>query len=357
MIDTLHLKLYDCSISENNKLAVTPATVQEGLPINDHHLFRTKKGTVITGSKAFYNSDLFNIDISPVYDLREDFFNTIPANIKIRLSLPKYNSLINNQPKLNLNSVTPDEQIKIFRDLNNRLQDIGILTDVGDSNITRLDSFLNISLEQKFTNYSELFKTMRLSRKETRNYNNETFLYKNNQGQIAVYDKNEDVKTKLKIDLPGNLMRIENRIFKKKNIKNRLKVFTLDDLQNNMSNVKQDYKENISKNIFKYDSFDSLDRITVNDVKQSIEQFKNNFGRNWLQMYFNTHGVKYLLTLTSREVLEEAFKEVLDTKKERMKLSRIRKIIDQSQFYSNLYLQNLNDLYSEIKNKFYKQVA
>lgn len=358
MIDTLKIRLGETNIKSKNDLIHVPPSHQGGLVFNDFDLYKTQTGKIVSGSKAYYNSDYFNLNLKPFPpELKKD--HVLNADISVQLSLPKYNSLLNNKPALNLNPVDQDEQVKIFRDLNERLFKIGITTDISDASLSRLDTFTNISLDHSYLNYADIFKTYHLPRKVSYTYASETFLFKNNQGEICVYDKNLDIKNKVGIDLQSNTLRIENRIFKKKNIFNRCNIFNLNELVQNQDSIKQDYFNIIGESFFKEESRQSFSQWDENIMIEALTVWKNTFpSARWYNDFLRVNGIVRWVVNSGEDVVIKALKDFFgDTQTGKRTFRRARKMVYDSRWAVDIVMKPVNDRYVELKEKFLKLAA
>jgi hypothetical protein len=183
----------------------------------DYDLFVDNAGEIVTGKKAYYNSDKFNVTISPKYSLKQDEVDknfstksylgdmvvenlhkvTVPeekfnAGIFVQTSLPRYFH------ENNFKSLTIPEEKKVLNQLEKDLAGIGIKTNIWESNISRVDAFTNLYTEENFNSYSNLFSIIQGTRLQNYTYNGETYLWKNGERQITVYDKVKDLKAKTK---------------------------------------------------------------------------------------------------------------------------------------------------------------
>ena len=139
--------------------------------------------------------------------------------------------------------------------LEDRLKQNGIRTNIYNSNLSRLDTFTNIPTDHIFFSYSNLFSLMECSRMKAIDWGGESFLWKNGQQELMIYDKIKEMKVKnpkAKIRTKINVMRLENRLLKKRKIESSLKFKTLGELYKNYDELKHFHKIEVEKKIFKY---------------------------------------------------------------------------------------------------------
>jgi hypothetical protein len=407
MIDTIKLNLVDCEINPDTQIIIQPAAYTYSLndypdnkqTLNNYDLFTDKDGVIVSGKKAYFNSEFFNVDILPSYNLKQDEvikhhkketflydkkeggiqFTTysqtkIPedkfnAGIFVQLSLPRYNN------KTNYQALSIPEEKTILNKLEKDLKDkAGIKCNVWNSYLSRIDTFSNLYTEENFNSYSNLFQVLNASRLEKFEYANETFLYKNNERQICIYNKIAEMINKIKDKnvyglIPANVMRIENRYIKKRKIQSALSFNNLKDLYSNYDYLKESYRSDIEKTIFKYDVTE-VERMTGKFIKEDMAYFYGKQSRQWLSNYLKMFGVASLLKLSNIETIIEKINEIIDSdvnksyKNKRMIKSRIKLMMEELRFKMESTKLNLfstiktnKDLYNELKTKFHKLAA
>lgn len=392
MIDTIKLNIVDCTISSDAALIVEPSpyiynSEQEFM---NYDLFVDTEGVLTTGKKAYLNHPKFNLTIKPKYFLEQDeqektlMYDTkmrdgkkfgVIQNIKIeaekfnagifvQTSLPRYNNTNN------FNAISFEDEKKVLNKLEKDLKEAGIKTNIWESNLSRIDIFQNIITDENFHTYSSLFEVLQLPRLERFEYNGTTFLYKNNERQICIYDKILEMRNKIKDQtlyrsLRQNVMRIETRYLKKRKIKSALNYFTLKDVFKNYDYLRQNYRKEIEESIFRYTP-QELEIMTGNFIAEDMQHFYTR-SKYWLSNYFKMMGVVSLLKLSNLETIIEKIYEIIDRdenkkyKNKRMIKSRLKRQMEELKFRmesSKLNLLNSlktnKDLYNELKEKFYK---
>lgn len=385
MIDTIKLNIVDCSISDKTPLTIEPSPYlhDSQMKFIDYDLFIDNNGELVTGKKAYLNTDKYNVTIKPKYELSHDAIERIRTTKKYRnnlnikelrkVELPQidFNSGIFVQTSLpryfndnNFNSLTIKEEKKVINQLEKDLRESGIKTNIWDSNLSRLDIFSNIILDENFKSYAEIFSIMNLQRMEKFEYAGTTFLYRNGEQQICVYDKIYEMKNKNKefdYYINQNVMRIENRLLRKRKILNVSGFSTIKDLYRNYDFVKHHFKNEVGNSLFKYEPKEVAQK-TVRTIQDEIEFFYQTEGNHWLQCMLETKGLEKWLNEAGVELLIEAVNGLDFIGK--MKKCRLRKKIQMAQMRLSLLKKNRSNhmktnaiLYSELKNKFYKSVA
>jgi hypothetical protein len=393
MIDTLRLNLIDCEIKRSCPLSVQRGIIDysTGTIYNENDLFIDNAGKIIKGSKAYLNDDKFNLTIQPTITSELNDYNHSKLKIKhfkrisetIQPDLFDYNSeddevkgifISTSLPRLlsetNLKTLSYDEQQAALKILENRLKKFGIKTNINNALLSRVDTFTNISTEHIFYTYSNLLSLMECSRMKSVGYGNESFLWKNGNQELMIYDKVKEMRDKkpdIKIRFDKNIMRFENRLLKRRKILSSIKFETVGELYKNYDGLKQFHKREIEKKIFKY-SIEDIDYKTTNNVESLMRFCRNQFGKHWFESFFKMKGMEQIIKIMDVDKLLLLVDEFDSDKKPvalRVKKSRIRKMFNDFKFYIGLFDSQLNsgllksnaELYEEIKTKFFKEVA
>lgn len=392
MIDTIRLNLVDCEIKKSCPLTVQPGLLDysTGKSFNESDLFIDSTGKIITGSKAYLNADKWYLTIQPSMESELNDYSRSKLKIKrfkridekIQKDLWDHNSdeevkgifIQTSLPRLlsetNLKTLSFDEQKTALKVLESELKKYGIKTNIFDANLSRVDTFTNLKTDYSFFAYSNLFNLMECSRMKSVGYADESYLWKNGNQQLAIYDKILEIKTKkpeLKFSPGKNIMRIENRLLKKRAINSRLHLLKLNDLYKNYDEVKEYHKQEITKRLFKY-NLDEIELMTENDLKQRFVYAKEVYGKKWFDKYCFNFGLYSVSKIADINFLGNIIAE-LDNISEsniRVKKHRILKKINDSKFhfgkggiFSNeaINFKSNVELYNELKTKFYKEVA
>ena len=288
MVDTLRVNLVDCEIKRSCPITIQPGFIDysTGLVHNENDLFIDNTGKIVKGSKAFLNDPKFNLTIQPSFTSELNEFNQSKLKIKrfhriaenIQSDLFDYNSedevkgifVQTSLPRLinenNLKNLTIDEQKTSLKELEHKLRTYGIKTNIFNAGLSRVDTFTNLKTEFPFYNYANIFSLMELSRMKAVGYGNESYLWKNGNQQLAIYDKITEMKSKnpqLKFRGNRNIMRFENRLLKKRAITTKLKFSTVSELYSNYNELKSYHRKEVINKVFKY-NFDELVTLIKN---------------------------------------------------------------------------------------------
>lgn len=391
MIDTLKLNLEDCEITDKAPLILERSPEDQATKqlLCDYDLYvNNTTGEIVTGRKAYLNTHKFNITIKPKYKLETDKIDKkfmydkkyqaglvvgkiqnikvesekFNAGIFVQTSLPRYMN------ETNFSAVSVSDEKKVLKHLEKDLWNAGIKTNIWNANLSRFDIFSNIITEESFTSYAEIFSMINLSCLQRFEYAGTTFLYKNGEQQICCYDKifemenkNKSIKEFKMPKHPPNVLRIENRLLKKRKIFNLTGFYRLDQLYKNYDFVKEHFKKEVGGSIFKYEPED-IEKRTSKNIKEEMEYFWNKKERQWFDNFCRVKGLEYLLKLSSIETLFEAV-DLMDMFN-RMQKSRIKKKIQKVKMDLDMMKSNRTsrmksnaELYRELKTKFYKAVA
>jgi hypothetical protein len=404
MIDTLRLNITDCIIDGTTPLVIEPSPYQHDTQQRfiNYDLFVDSEGELVQGRKAYLNRDKFNITIKPKYKLQTDEINKkkimekklgdgskvhylhdveIPAEdfnagIFVQTSLPRY---LNTN---NFSAINISDEKKVLKQLEKDLWSEGIKTNIWNANLSRIDMFANLNTDENFINYSGIFDLMELSRMKKFEYAGTTFLYRNGEHQICCYDKIEEMNNKIKdFKTPkrfDNIMRIENRLLKKRKILDVSGFDKLNQLFKNYDFIKKHYRNKIGETVFKYEpdefknKMNKMRKETVellnesNDENYSIEAlaesmkyFFESKKRGWLQRYAQTFGIGFFFSKVKFKGMLKAIEKMDLSRMQKSRAIRFLYYARNDVALLNPYLSvktNLQ-LYNELKTKFYKAVA
>jgi len=354
MIDTLQLNLVDYEINKDANLEIEPCRVnlRTGEQIGNYILFKNEDGNWIEGKKAYLNNEHFQFDIKS-------------KGCFVKFSVPKiltnsnYYSIGKNGIRAALNKVEKE------------LRENGINTNIYNSKLSRLDGFKNITTNEKFIDYAEIFSTLSMSRMNMRNYGT-TFLYENGSQEICVYDKNEEMKFHRKelssngIDIttfPQNTMRIENRLKSHKKINSILEIGTASELTKHYDEMRELITKNVSKRLFKH-SVDEIDTLVSSELKSQLLFYLQNFPKNVLLEFLSGYGLNNFNKHYSFNEVESIMREYYEQNGYASESIRVMLYKHRKKFHQKLieYRMNkivdknvsLGTLYNEIKNKYLK---
>ncbi len=362
MIDTLKIILDDSYISSKNNLIIIPASIEinSGLLLNNYFLFKDSLGTIYEGSRAIYNDEKINLTILNKYslvaenqnrDLNWNSYDEGNTKIFLQISLPKFFKGNNFKPT-DLYNLKSDLK-KIEKYLKEK---VGIYTNILNATISRLDTFLNLKTKYTFKTYNEILSNLKLSRYKNFEYAGTTFLYKNTQAQICIYDKREEMKNQdIELKYSGNFVRIENRLLKKKKILDSLGYVEVSKMPDNLSIIKETYKNNIETKIFRDEGKEVIDKnvLAKENLLSYLQDLKKEKGNRFFNHFIKTVGYLYLNDFNKLKNLEDSIKEIANNK---MQLSRFNRTMSDLNFHSILFKEQNNvknkDLYFELKEKF-----
>jgi len=285
------------------------------------------------------------------------------SKIFVQFSFPKY------KKETNIQALKKSELYDVLDYVNKELKDIGIKSNIYDSETSRIDCFTNINTVEKFPAYAPLFSLLNATRKKAVDWNGSTFLWKSGEHQITCYDKIEEIKAKnknenvLKSFSDKNILRIENRWITKRKIFSKLQLKNVDELLQNYDHLRTAYIQDIEKTIFNYTD-NQIEWLTGKQIKEALQVFCNSGRRYWFREFMVYTGYLTLTSLTSPEIILDAIDEIDiqgSESKVRVIKHRIKKNFNEVKF--GKYLAELNflknkksnkELYDELKNKFYK---
>lgn len=358
MIDTLRLRLKNVDyMITSNKMIVIPEikTIEDAMTLVGYNkesllakmpIINDETGEVktktIRGKKLVINDDFYNYtririehnEISELYDI-------------VTCSIPK---LINNN-QINIGNYDSNKFKQGLENLKYKLEEDGIIVkDFYDSEITRLDLFNDVILQDKFMSYSDYFNSIQDGRKNKTNYNNETFLFHNKSTEFTIYDKIEELKNR-KIDvsnLEPNIARCEARFKNKKTIQgifktNNLKNFNFDDSKKTLKSIGDKYFQNIGNFSVGYD---------IDSLFGNLELYKKLYPKT----YFTNYLRDFALMIHKENLSYDGFMQILnDVFDDRKKLSKYKQIIDSI----NLPIRQIdkNKIYQKFVDDYYKNIA
>ena len=305
MLDTLSIGTSEFDISRENKLIMRVDTYNE---------------TNTSFKKYFFNS--------------EEIYLTIDdKGLRLHFSLPKL---------LYKNNFYPikekDFQIAIDN-LDERIRDLGVITDLKSFKVMRLDIFKNVMSDYNFNVYSDILRSLSLKRTHKRDYI-DGFLSSNTNREICFYNKIKEMRenrerfTDIKDEkvIRGELRLLKHREVKKNNIT------LLNEIPDKWCNLKEVYKQYISE-VFKGDMNGDIDKETIilemikKEKKKAFDKFK----------YIPLFNIE-------RDKLKQALSDVY----QKRDVYYILKKIDRDKKELGKYFKSLEyrKLFTEIKDKF-----
>jgi len=340
MLDTIKVFTDDFRVKDGANLTIQPSNIDyETSEQNDKRLFRNSLGEWVEGAKAFINTDRYNLTIKP---------NLLGDGIKafIQFSLPKALGGDNFYPILE-SEVTQAKNV-LADDIANK----GILLNLEDCRVSRIDAFKNVYTDENFTDYSPLFSLLRAKRALRRDYGS-TFLWANTQREICVYDKIQEIQIRGGAfrDYPQNTTRFEYRLLNARVTKRDTGIEKLRDIDN-LDAVRDAYKDALEKHLFSL-SVGEIEILASSELENIIKAYKDRGGRYWIREFKENFGAYMVLKMTNLETLKGILERVTDY---RMVAWRVIKDFEKSRNAIALMTKasnskTLSDLYNELKEK------
>ena len=365
MIDTLKVILPLSEIKSKNKFIIQPAqfSLDTGEVFGEFPLFIDTKGNKISGARAYYNDEKINVTIFPGYsfdelqeitkqpefDFEKDFSETWQGHIMVQVSIPKFFT------GSNVKSISKVETMYALSEVQQYLFDVvGLETDIFKSNVSRIDTFVNLETDFNFKTYNNILSALNLKRKKKFEYAGTTFLYKNGSGQVCIYDKIEEQKNQgIKIDLNLNLMRIELRFLKSSKFKYEFGFKDLKTMLDFYEKIKEKYIKKINEDVFRYDMKELDEKLRISEI--SVDKLLKFFDSENKRYSFSNFLKALSFSQLNESDIEsiELYVATLDNKKRQYYLlSKLKALKFQKKMIEkNKNISNLK-LYKELKDKF-----
>lgn len=209
-VDKLELHTTDFSIDDDVSIVVQPYPINtDGTQSDDLPLFRTKGGKVFTGTKAYLNTNQYNLTIQRWKGI---------CSVRVGVNPNKLH-----HPYMPIPTMDDLKyQISIVRD---SIRKSGINLSFDDLNVSRVDLMKQRNLSYPLAIHHPVFYAMNAKRQFKRTYD-DTFLIGNRSHQTVFYDKG--VESKLTNET--NLIRCEVRTLKGSVTDKIFSIHTLKDL-------------------------------------------------------------------------------------------------------------------------------
>ena len=340
MIDTLKVFIQDFTVKPDSKIVIQPSPyiLGSGELTSDHPLIESE-GVSVGGSKAYLNTDKFNLTI---HDKSRAF---------LQCSLPK---VIAGD---NYKSLNKAEAEKAINSVGQELWESGFHTDINKGNISRIDTFRNVITEEPYLQYADLFRILRGKRKLKRDYGS-TFLWHNTQEQLTIYDKIAEMKIK-KVDTrnyPINTMRFEHRLLNKRKAAKVLGFSAVEAIPDNWQVIKDKTRQAWGRDLFSF-TIQDIEVMACEEIEK-IYRYARRTSKRYLNKFFSLLGAYYLSAIkpeTLREMIDRCESgESYGTRK--VKVHRALKKFTELEREVKLILPNqngkrLSDYYTELKDK------
>lgn len=342
MIDTMKLFLSRFDVLKNNALVVQPASYQAdtGKVFGEYSLFRAG-GKEYSGSKAYCNTDNFNLTIKPVPNIGTGCF--------VQLSIPKVHNGSNYHP------VGEGGTRAVLDKVQAELLEAGIDTDIQQAKLSRLDTFRNIQAEEPYSAYYPLFSLLRARKALQRGYGT-TWLVNNTQQEYCIYDKLVEMEAKgySTVGYPANTIRFEHRLLSGSKIQSLCGVKTVSDMfvGGRYQVIQQQQVLSWRKSLFSH----SVEDVVVLGSKQlesEMQVFRDKYPRNWFDWYLKSQGAYYLVNFAGLDVVKAALQSF---EPDRMKLWRAVKTLEDRKRDMDMVKpvgegKTLSTLYRELQSK------
>jgi hypothetical protein len=344
MIDTLKLKLQDYVIDKSVKLILEPSPIEYETQkeLNSHILYRDAIHT-ISGKKAYINTSLYNIDL-------QQSKNGSPA-LYLQTSIPK---VINGK---NYSPTALNELQTAFKKIEKDLKGIGIITNIYDAKLSRIDLFKNVPTKEPFASYRPVFETLSMNRMSKRDYGT-AFLFYNTYAEMNIYDKLVEMqKRNESIDGLPNTARTELRLLKARKIQNSLDMITPSDLQKGFEYLPEFYNSYLATNIFKYGDIKENENVLSSDCIDNLLNESMKDGRLSISKLMKLSGMTVIMP-NERRILDAVSKRA----ENKMQITRIKRQIERlKQSYMRVTKVkghlSINDLYIEFRDKVLSKVC
>jgi hypothetical protein len=339
VIDTLQLSIEDYSISSNSGLQLMPSPIDlsTGLMKSNHPLFTDSDGKSIEGSKAFHNGEDFNLTIKPLTGREPD-----KIGCYVQFSVPK---VLNGDNYAGTDSKGTKAALRLMQD---RLQAIGMKTNINTAKLSRLDAFRNVEASEPFTSFQPILQVMQGQRMAKRDYGT-TFLWGNTQQQICVYDKLAEMaarKQSIKGSTP-NTIRFEHRLLNRRKVKDTTGIETVSDLLSDLGHVEDCYRKSMKKLLFKAESVADTQPVTVMEIEAELQYFIDQ-GGHWFERWIKARGLRvnandYESILKAADNIapnREALRRIRNTLKDaRMDALNLEKVAPSKKTLGQLYTE------------------
>lgn len=339
MLDTLKVYTPDFEVKDRAQVSVQPGLVEYATgQQREVSLFKDELGRDVYGQKAFVNTERYNLTIQPMGAGVELFLQT---------SLPKVVHEDNYTPLTN--SETGQAINEIASDLKSR----GVVVNLDNCGLSRVDLFKNVIGDNDFLSYSPLFELLQSKRQHKRDYGT-TFTWSNTQREICVYDKLTEMQSRgVKVGgYPQNTIRFEYRLKNSRVCERELGFSTVKKLVNNLDDLQKKYRDALSKSIFSL-KVDDVNILASQELQYSMQFYASEYGDTWLSRFLRDSGAYHLASLAGDEVVKVVLACVIG---DRVKLWRAIKYFEDAKRDFELSakvdgVKTLADLYGELQTK------
>lgn len=332
-VDTLRLRLEVCEITKNANLQIQPGIInlKTGSSEKERSLFVDPGGNIVTGDKAYCNTNLFQFDMG----YKGNF---------VKCSIP----LVHSGGVNNLLAPNSSNDFKAtIEQVENEMYNNGIKANLLHGILSRVDLIKMIEADYEYSNYAAVYGNLLPNRKRLYDLGYDSFLYKNGQGEIIFYDKHKEIieKHHTAFNCPNNSHRHEIRFTNGRSTKANLKIDTCLKLIEVYSQLPEIISNELNK-VFKWKP-EQFKTGLNEDLRNDLLVYQEKHGRNAQQRYWSDHGlIRQINDLGKESVLQEIGRVYGKQAKSVMR-KRINKIEIESRFAD----KSAVDLYSEIRSK------
>lgn len=316
MIDTLKLSLKEYVISGDSKLTIQPASYMAGSGevLSEFPLFTDRGGRVFRGSKAYINTDHYNLTLQP--------FTRGESGMAcfLQFSIPKVHHQGNNYF-----SVSEAGAKVVVDDIERELREAGINTPLQEANISRLDAFRNIAPDEPFSSYYGLFSLLKARRAIQRGYGT-TFLVHNTQQQFVVYDKLVEMQSR-GVDVTDytNTMRFEHRLLNGNKVKSVYGFSSVSSLfSGGFDVIRSKERESWKKSLFSR-SVEDVIVLGAQEIETELRHYKENYGKRYFVQFLRSYGAYHLAKYAGVDVVKVALQGL---EASRLKVYRAEKLLN-----------------------------
>jgi len=345
MIDKLHLFTDDFEVGEKPLIKIGQGNLNQNTRVLDNYylLYTDKSGNDIYGSKAYRNTEFYNMDIKP------------GGKIYVRFNPSKvvygnnFNLIDSDQLKIAVNQVQED------------LKDSEIYIDLNKTKISRIDLCKNINTDQPVNMYGELFNYI-TGKRMTKNEYPSGWLFKNGSREICFYDKIRQLLEVYKIrpetigvdNIPT--MRGEIRVIGSRTVKRDVPYIRPGELYNKSSFDELEYtRKHLIKDIVFNSSYDDKLKFNFKREVDLLRALKQETGRGAVGRFIQSLGAEQILErLGSLENFRTILLEVGYHEKSTYRYKKmIKDLLDiKSKVDKKHDTDTITNLYEEITNKF-----
>jgi len=339
VLDTLKIHTRDFTVKDRARVSVQPGLVDyETGEQREVSLFKDDFGRDVYGSKAFVNTERYNLTIQPMGAGVELFLQT---------SLPKTIHEDNYTP------LTNSETVQAVGVIGQDLRSRGIGLNLEACELSRVDLFKNVIGDNDFLSYSPLFDLLQSKRQHKRDYGT-TFTWSNTQREICAYDKLTEMQSRgVKVGgYPQNTIRFEYRLKNSRVCERELKVSKVKDLVNNLDDLQKKYRDALSKSIFSL-RVDDINILASQELQYSMQFYASQYGDTWFSRFLRDIGAYHVASLAGDEVVKVVLACVIG---DRVKLWRAIKFFEDAKRDFEMStrvdgVKTLADLYDELQSK------